>query len=76
MQHIGAYTPDWAVYVEIDGMKKLYFIREAKGGTNELDLREREAVEIRCGQTHFKTLDNGAELHIASKWKDFKARNV
>ena len=42
---IGTYNPDWAVYVEIDGMKKLYFILETKGSTNELDLRGRENLK-------------------------------
>ncbi|MDO4669192.1 MAG: type III deoxyribonuclease, partial [Butyricicoccus pullicaecorum] len=73
---IGTYNPDWAVYVEIDGTKKLYFILETKGSTNELDLRGRENLKIRCGRAHFKAVDSGAELHTASRWKDFKVRNV
>lgn len=73
---IGTYNPDWAVYVEIDGVKRLYFILETKGSTNELDLRGRENLKIRCGKAHFKALDNGVELHATSRWKDFKARNA
>ncbi len=73
---IGTYNPDWAVYVDTDGMKKLYFILETKGSTNELDLRGRENLKIRCGRAHFKAVDSGAELHTASRWKDFKARNI
>lgn len=73
---IGTYNPDWAVYIEIDGMKKLYFILETKGSTNELDLRGRESLKIRCGRAHFKAVDSGAELHTASRWKDFKASNI
>lgn len=73
---IGTYNPDWAVYVEIDGMKKLYFVLETKGKTNELDLRGREDLKIRCGRAHFKAIGSGAELHVATKWSDFKIRNV
>ncbi len=73
---IGTYNPDWAVYVETDGMKKLYFILETKGSTNELDLRGRESLKIRCGKAHFKALDSGAQLHTAARWKDFKTRNT
>lgn len=73
---IGTYNPDWAVYIEIDGTKKLYFILETKGSKNELDLRGRENLKIRCGRAHFKAVDSGAELHTASRWKDFKVRNV
>ncbi|MDD3000588.1 MAG: DEAD/DEAH box helicase family protein [Candidatus Riflebacteria bacterium] len=73
---IGTYNPDWAVYLEIDGMKKLYFVLETKGKINELDLRGREDLKIRCGRAHFKALGNGAELNVATRWKDFKTRNV
>lgn len=73
---IGTYNPDWAVYVEIDGVKKLYFILETKGKTSELDLRGREDLKIRCGKEHFKAIGSGAELHVATKWKEFKVRNV
>ena len=73
---IGTYNPDWAVYVEIDGMKKLYFIIETKGTTKEDDLRGRERQKIRCGKAHFRALDSGAELHTAKKWSEFKIRNI
>ena len=53
---IGSYNPDWAVYVDIDGIKKLYFILETKGNTNELDLRGRENLKIYCGKQHFKAI--------------------
>lgn len=73
---IGTYNPDWAVYVEIDGMKKLYFVLETKGSINALDLRGREDLKIHCGKEHFKALDDSIELHVASKWKEFKLRNI
>ncbi len=73
---IGTYNPDWAVYVEIDGSKKLYFILETKGKTNELDLRGREDLKIRCGKAHFKAIGSSAELYVATKWNDFKVRNI
>ncbi|MCM1513100.1 MAG: hypothetical protein NC112_08355 [Oxalobacter formigenes] len=73
---IGAYHPDWAVYAEIDGMKKLYFILETKGSTNELDLRGRKSLRIRCGKAHFRAIGSGAELYIATGWKDFKRQNA
>lgn len=72
---IGTYNPDWAVYVEIDGIKKLYFILETKGSTSEMNLRGRESLKIRCGKAHFKAIGSGVELHTATKWADFKMRN-
>ena len=73
---IGSYNPDWAVYVDIDGIKKLYFILETKGNTNELDLRGRENLKIYCGKQHFKAIGNNVELHVTTQWKDFKSKNV
>ncbi len=73
---IGSYNPDWAVYVEIDGAKKLYFILETKGSTNLFDLRRREDLKIRCGKAHFKAVGSGAELHVAKDWREFKTQNI
>lgn len=57
-------------------VKKLYFILETKGKTNELDLRGREDLKIRCGKAHFKAIGSSAELYVATKWNDFKVRNI
>ena len=69
---IGTYNPDWAVYVTKNGEEKLYFILETKGSTNPADLRTKEQLKIYCGKQHFKALDNGIEMHVASDWNDFK----
>ncbi len=54
-------------------MKKLYFILETKGKTDELDLRGREDLKIRCGKEHFKAIDSGAKLYVVTDRKAFKA---
>lgn len=71
---IGEYTPDWAVYLEKNGDKKLYFVLETKGTTDLLDLRGSEKLKIHCGKQHFKALDNGLEFSEipVSDWKEFK----
>ena len=46
---IGNYNPDWAVYVETDGVKKLYFVIETKGSDDPSDQRPHEDQKIRCG---------------------------
>lgn len=73
---IGTYNPDWAVYVEIDGMKRLYFILETKGSINQLELRGREELKIHCGKAHFKAIESGVELSVATSWKEFKINKV
>lgn len=72
---IGTYNPDWAVYLERDGEKKLFFILETKGTTELFGLRTPEQLKIHCGTEHFKALDNGVEMRIAKDWKEFKVQS-
>ena len=56
---IGTYNPDWAVLVEIDGQKKLYFVVETKGSNWWDDLRYKEGAKIKCGEKLFAELAVG-----------------
>lgn len=69
---IGTYNPDWAVYLDRNGEQKLYFILETKGTTELFGLRTPEQLKIHCGTEHFKALQNGVEMRVASDWKKFK----
>lgn len=51
---LGNYNPDWAVLMEQNGEKKLYFVAETKGDGQEL--RETEKQKILCGKKHFEQL--------------------
>ena len=73
---IGSYNPDWAVYVEIDGVKKLYFVIETKGSTNLFELSEKEKMKIQCGKAHFQALDTNIQFHgPVLDWKEFRIQN-
>lgn len=69
---IGNYNPDWAVFWEKNGEEKLYFIIETKGTTDPMRIRGTEDLNIRCGREHFKALDSNTQLHVATKWNEFK----
>ena len=56
---LGGYNPDWAVLVERDGEKRLYFVIETKGSLLTGDLRATEQAKIDCGRAHFKALGTG-----------------
>lgn len=73
---IGTYNPDWAVYLERNGTKKIYFVIETKGSTDKKELRDREDSKITCAKQHFKALNNGTDFGIATNWRDFKIRNI
>ena len=70
------YSPDWAVYVETENEKKLYFVIETKGNENINKLRPDERLKIHCGEEHFKALASGIEYNVAKDWQALKRRKV
>lgn len=57
---LGAYEPDWAVLIQIDGMERLYFVVETKPSLMfGFDLRGKEQAKIDCGKAHFEALTEG-----------------
>lgn len=71
---ISAYNPDWAIYIEKDGVKKMYFVLETKGSLKESDRRATENMKIKCGREHFEALDNGTDFEVATSWREFKRK--
>lgn len=71
---IGGYNPDWAVLLNQNGERKMYFVVETKGSINPDSLRKSEKDKIKCGKKHFKVLDNGVELELADKYITFKTK--
>ena len=71
---IGTYNPDWAVYLEYNGDKKLYFVLETKGTTSLFDLRTPEQLKIKCGKAHFDALKNDVEFPVVpvKDWHEFR----
>ena len=75
---LGTYNPDWAVLVEVDGHKKLYFVVETKGSEWLDDLRHKESDKIKCGQKHFEEIavDSNPAKFIKAKDVDGMMRNI
>jgi len=70
---IGAYNPDWAVYLEKNGEERLYFVLETKGTEDIFKLRPEERQKIHCGAEHFKALSNVVFSNTpVMTWKEFK----
>jgi len=71
---IGTYNPDWAVYVDKDGVERLYFVLETKGTSTIEGLKGFEASKIHCGERHFAAV--GGNVVFPSKpvtsWKEVK----
>ncbi|MDR0695964.1 MAG: DEAD/DEAH box helicase family protein [Christensenellaceae bacterium] len=69
---VGAYSPDWAVYIEKDGEQKLCFIIETKGSLDRSQLRHIEDIKIHCGKAHFQSLNQNVGFKLAKDWETFK----
>lgn len=68
---LGGYRPDWAVLIDTPQERRLYFVLETKGSTRKSDLRDSEAVKIKCGAGHFKAI-GGVGYAVADDWKQVK----
>jgi len=72
---LGAYNPDWAVLVEVDGLEQLFFVVETKGSMGFEFLRPVEKGKIECGKAHFRELAEWLESNLVlehvSKMDDF-----
>jgi type III restriction enzyme len=62
---IGGYNPDWALVKEDANGVHLYLVRETKGATDLMKLRETERQKIVCGERHFEALGVDYQ-HVAS----------
>ena len=73
---IGTYNPDWAVYMDIDGEEKLYFVIETKGTTDFAGISGNEGDKIKCGARHFAAL--GSDVKFPDKpvkdWREFRLK--
>ncbi len=56
---IANYNPDWAIVLDKEKVKHIYFIAETKGSDNMGDLRSVEQLKIHCAKEHFKTISGG-----------------
>lgn len=53
---VGKYNPDWALIFKDE--KKLYFVAETKGNTDEDQLRVSEDTKIKYGAKHFEAFED------------------
>lgn len=73
---LGSYNPDWAVVVEADGVRQLYFVVETKGSQLTGNLRGRELAKIECGRAHFTALGADVEFAVVDDYDAFSERFI
>ena len=69
---IGTYNPDWAILLNTDNERKMYFIVETKGTTDLNKLRPSEKVKIKCGKKHFQALGQNIDFEVTDSYEEFK----
>lgn len=53
---LGAYNPDWALVLEVNGKNHLYFVVETKSTDLLGELRDKEQGKIACAEKHFGSI--------------------
>lgn len=56
---VANYSPDWAIVLDNEKVKHIYFVAETKGSDDTNDLRGVESLKIHCAKKHFKSISNG-----------------
>ncbi len=73
---LGTYNPDWAVFVEVDGKEKLYFVVETKSTLFTDALRPTEKAKIACGKEHFRALGKEIGFEVTNAFEDFSGKYI
>ena len=56
---VGDYNPDWAISLERDSVRHIYFVAETKGSMSSMELRGIEKTKIDCAKKFFAELNEG-----------------
>ena len=68
---VGDYAPDWAIAMQRDGIKHVFFIAETKGSLRSMDLRGVEKAKIECCSKLFEEMSNsGVRYHKVTTYQD------
>lgn len=56
---VASFSPDWAIVLDKDKVRHIYFVAETKGSDSDLELREIEKLKIHCADKHFEAISGG-----------------
>ena len=68
---VGNYAPDWAIAMEVDGIKHIFFIAETKGSMGTMEIRGVEKAKIECAEKLYNVVSSSkVKYHTVSKYSD------
>lgn len=56
---VANYSPDWAIVLDHEKVKYIYFVAETKGSDDKGQLRSIESLKIHCAKEHFEEISGG-----------------
>lgn len=68
---VGNYAPDWAIAMQKDGVKHIFFIAETKGSMSSMDLTAVEKAKIECAEKLFNSIStNDVRYHKVTSYQN------
>lgn len=68
---VGNYAPDWAIAMNKDGIKHIFFIAETKGSLLSMNLSQIEKAKIDCAEKLFNSMStSNVKYHKVTSFQD------
>lgn len=68
---VGNYAPDWAIAMEVDGIKHIFFIAETKGSMGSMEIRGVEKAKIECAEKLYNSISTSkVKYHKVASYSD------
>lgn len=68
---VGNYAPDWAIAMELDGIKHIFFIAETKGSMGSMEIRGIEKAKIECAEKLYNSISTAkVKYHKVTSYSD------
>lgn len=68
---VGNYAPDWAIAMNKDGVKHIFFIAETKGSMSSMNLTAIEKAKISCAEKLFNSISSAnVKYHKVATYQD------
>lgn len=68
---VGNYAPDWAIAMEVDGIKHIFFIAETKGSMGSMEIRGVEKAKIECAEKLYSSISTAkVKYHKVTSYSD------
>lgn len=65
------YAPDWAIAMEVDGIKHIFFIAETKGSIGSMEIRGIEKAKIECAEKLYNSISTAkVKYHKVTLYSD------